>query len=172
MEHIKRLDILYRQHHEWLMQVAFNVCRDKEISEDLVSDLYLYLAERKDKNLYYNNSYNLMYCLSFIKSRFINRTKIMNRNESLSDNYESVDEQYDVEFDEQLEKTYEDIKTILKDLQGTKMWASAKLAEIYFYTDATFVSMAKDIDISKSTAFLNVKKIRDYLKTNVTNPFN
>lgn len=153
------------------MQVAFNTCRDKEMSEDLVSDLYLYLMERDDEKLYYSNSYNLMYCLSFIKSRFINKTKIINRNETISDDYECMDEQYDVEFDIQLDKTYDEIKKILNELKNTRMWASAKLAEIYFFTDATFISMAEDINISKSTAFLNVKKIRDFLREKVDNPF-
>ena len=171
-ESSKRLEVLFREHHKWLLQVAFNVSKSKELSEDLVGDLYVYLAEKDNKKLYYKDSYNLMYCLAYIKSRFINKIKVINKSQRLSDRWDGEEEVYDTEFDVRLETAYNEVKDILKDLQGTKLWASAKITELYFYNDTTLEKLSKDIKISKSTTFIAVKKIREYLKSNVENPFN
>ncbi len=71
----QRLDNLYRQSHVWLLQVSYNICKSRLESEDLVGELYQYIAEKCNPKLFYDNSYNLMYCMSFIKSRWINRIK-------------------------------------------------------------------------------------------------
>ena len=166
-----RLTVLFTKHHKWLLQVAYNISRSAELSEDLVQDLYVYLGQKENKKLFYKDSYNLMYCMSFIKSRFINRIKIMNRHQSILPNFDIVDEEYDTEFDNRMEQCYNDIQYLLKDLQATKLWAPAKITELYFYNDTTLDKLSKEIKISKSTTFLAVKKIREYLKSNVTNPF-
>lgn len=167
----KRLDVLYRKHHKWLVAVAYNTCSDKEIAEELVAELYLYLAEKHNEKLYYRDSFNLMYCLQFIKSRFYNRAKRDSKSMALPSNREEIEEVYDLEFDLRMEKSYDNIQNVLKELQKTKMWASAKIAEMYFYNTHTLEELADKIDVSRSTVFLNVKKIREYLKENLDNPF-
>jgi predicted DNA-binding protein YlxM (UPF0122 family) len=53
------------------------------------------------------------------------------------------------------------------------MWASSKLAQLYFFdADLTLEQLASNIKISKSTAFLNIKKIKLHLKDTIENPFN
>jgi len=73
-ENNRRLETLYKQSHSWLIAVAFNLSKDKEVAEELVGELYLYLAEKCNPSLWYLNSFNLMYAHAFIRSRFFNKT--------------------------------------------------------------------------------------------------
>ena len=172
LENQKRLDFLYRNHHSWLMSCSFNISRNVEISEDLVSDLYLYLAEKCSPKLWFLESFNLLYCHSFLKTRYINKIKINNRFNPISDTYDVEDTPYDRDFDENMETAYKEIITQFSELQKTPLWASAKLAEMYYLNPKnTFDSLATEIGISKSTVFLNVRKIKNHLQETITSPF-
>ena len=170
-ENTKRLDTLYRQSHNWLTAVAFNLCKDKEVAEELVQELYLYLAEKSNPALWYLNSFNLMYCHSFIRSRFFNKTKSDKRKTNLAEDYDEVEIEYDIDRDERIDNTYDKVVNELKRLEQTRMWAPSKLAQMYFFSDKTLEGLSTDIGISKSTTFLHVKKIKRHLKENIKNPF-
>lgn len=171
-ENTKRLDTLYKQSHNWLMAVAYNLTKDKDAAEDLVSELYVYLGEKCNPALWYLNSFNLMYAHSFIKSRFLNRIKVQNRTSELSDDWDNTDTEYDLESDERLEDAYNSVIDELKRLEKTKMWASSKLYQIYaFDSEMTYEKMSEEIGICKSTAYLHCKKIKKHLKDTQTNPF-
>lgn len=171
IENTKRLDILYRQSHNWLSAVAFNLCKDKEVSEELVQELYLYLAEKCNPALWYLNSFNLMYCHSFIRSRFFNKTKSDKRRTSLDDDYDEIEIEYDIDRDERIDDTHDKVVEELKRLEQTKLWAPSKLAQMYFFSDHTLEGLSQEIGISKSTTFLHVKKIKKHLKETIPNPF-
>jgi RNA polymerase sigma factor (sigma-70 family) len=171
IENTNRLDALYRQSHNWLTAVAFNLCKDRETSEELVQELYLYLAEKCNPALWYLNSFNLMYCHSFIRSRFFNKTKTDKRRADLPDDYDVIEEEYNTDKDEALEKTYDDMVEELKRLEKTKLWAPSKLAQMYFFSDKTLEGLSEEIGISKSTTFLHVKKIKKHIRENLDNPF-
>jgi DNA-directed RNA polymerase specialized sigma subunit len=51
------------------------------------------------------------------------------------------------------------------------MWTSARLAELYLYSDKTLEGVSKDIGVSKSTSYLHVKRIKKHLKEKIQNPF-
>ena len=172
IENKRRLEVLYKQHHNWLMACAFNVSRSLEVSEDLVQDLYLYLAEKSSPKLWYLESFNLLYCHSFLKTRYINKIKINNRYNPISEDYDKEDTPYDRDFDEDMERAYTDIITQFSELQKTPLWASARLAEMYYLNPKnTFDSLASEIGISKSTVFLNVRKIKSHLQETIQSPF-
>lgn len=171
-ENNKRLEILYKKSHSWLIAVAYNLSKDKDVAEELVQELYLYLAEKCNPSIWYLNSFNLMYAHAFISSRFYNKIKIDKRKAVLSDSYDAVDTEYDTDSDEQLEEAYERVIEELKVLERTKMWASSKLYQMYaFDKDMTLEKLAKEIGISKSTAFLNCKKVKVHLKGKIKSPF-
>jgi DNA-directed RNA polymerase specialized sigma24 family protein len=170
-ENTKRLDTLYRQSHSWLSAVAFNLCKDKEVAEELIQELYLYLAEKCNPSLWYLNSFNLMYCHAFIRSRFFNKTKTDKRRADLDDDYDTIEEEYDTDSDIKLEEAYDNIIEELKRLERTKMWAPSKLAQMYFFSDKTLEGLSTEIGISKSTTFLHVKKIKKHLRETIDNPF-
>ena len=172
-ENTKRLEVLYKQHHKWLMAVAFNISKNTDTAEELVSELYLYLAEKCNPQIYYLNSFNLMYCHSFIKTRFINRVKVDKRNSPLSDGYDTIEEEYNTDWDEKLEMAHDQVIDELKRLEKKpKVWASSKIYQMYaFDGEMTYEKLSEEIGISKSTAYLNCKKIKKHLKETIPNPF-
>lgn len=170
-ETIKRLDILHRNHHQWLFAVGFKVSKSKEVTDDLIQELYIYLAERDDRDLYFNDSFNLQYCRSFILSRFYNLAKVENRWDTINEDYDTEDIPYDEEIDKRIDVCYKELINELEKMKKMKGWSSAMLAELYWFSDMTFDELSKEIGISKSTAFLNVRKVKDRLKDRLNNPF-
>jgi DNA-directed RNA polymerase specialized sigma24 family protein len=114
----------------------------------------------------------MFYCYRFLESRWINKTKKLNRivyKEEIQS--EDIVEEYDVQLDETLQKAHEEVMEELQKLSATRMWAPAKIFELYWLSEKTLDEVANDIKISKSTVFLSVKKIRKYLENTLDNPF-
>jgi DNA-directed RNA polymerase specialized sigma24 family protein len=171
-ENNKRLDVLFRNSHGWLSAVAFNLSKDKEVADELVGELYLYLAEKCNPALWYLDSFNLMYAHAFLNSRFLNRIKAAKRNVPLSDSYDEVENEYDVDSDEKIDDVYNKMVDELKRLERTRLWAPSKIYQLYaFDKEMTFEKLASELKLSKSTVYLNCKKIKKHLKDNLDNPF-
>jgi RNA polymerase sigma factor (sigma-70 family) len=168
----KRLTNLFVNSNHWLIKEATKLTKSKEESQDLVQELYEYLHKKCNPKIFWGDAYNMFYCYSFLKSRWINKTKKLNRIVYKEDIVtEEVVEEYDIELDETLQRAHEDIIRELHHLESTRMWAPAKIFELYWMSDKTLDEVANDIKISKSTVFLSVKKIRKYLESTLDNPF-
>ena len=176
-ENTERLERLYKNHHKWLLGSANNICKDREAAKEMVSELYLYLAQKINPAIWYDNdqginSFNLRYCRLYIQTRWLNKVKSDKRLVEFSYKHDDEVLPYDTEFDKRLEDTYNELVKELHELERTRMWASSKLAQLYFFDDEmTLDQLATNIKISKSTAFLNVKKIKVHLKNKLNNPF-
>ncbi len=171
-ENNKRLDVLFRKSHGWLSAVAFNLAKDKEVADELVGELYLYFAEKCNPSLWYLDSFNLMYAHAFLNSRFLNRIKAAKKNVPLSDSYDEVEAEYDADADEKVEDVYNKMVDELKRLERTRLWAPSKIYQMYaFDKEMTFEKLASELKLSKSTVYLNCKKIKKHLKDNLDNPF-
>lgn len=171
-ENCRRLDILYREKNDWLMAAAYNITKNREWAKELVAELYTYIAEKGNPNIWYGaDEYNMVYLHSFLRTRFINMLKSMKRFEELElDEVEDIP--YDADLDRRVQETYDSVVGEIMDLQKTKMWSSARLAELYYFTpEMTLDKLSKMIGISKSTSFLNVRKIRQHIQLNKKNPF-
>ena len=169
----QRLTNLFNQSHEWLLKASYNICKSFEESEELVSDLYLYLAKECRENIWWGNSYNLIYCQKFLRHRWFNRVEKLKRYQYTNDNL-IMDEtltEYDEQRDRDIMKAYEDVINELKSLQTTKLWLAARLYEMYWMSDDNLNEVAAKIGISKSTTFLAIKKIRNHMKNVINNPF-
>jgi len=168
----KRLENLYRQSHTWLLQVSFNICKNTEESEDLVMELYEYLHKKQNTKIFFDNSYNLIYCMHFIKHRWINKTKKLNRIQYQEEIIHNDPlEEYDVDRDLGIMKAYDEVMSEIQKLKKTKHFAPAMIYEIYWTSDDTLQEVADKIGISKSTTFIAIKKIRKHLKGIIKNPF-
>lgn len=169
----RRLTNLYNQSHTWLLQVSYNICKSYEESEELVSDLYVYLAKDCKPNIWWGDSYNLIYCQKFLTHRWYNRVGKLKRYQYTETPVE-LDipyEEYDESRDRDIMKAHEEVLKELNRLRITRLWAPAKIFEIYWMSDRTLDQVAKEIGISKSTVFLSIKRIRNYLKDILDNPF-
>jgi RNA polymerase sigma factor (sigma-70 family) len=167
----RRLEHLYVSHSKWLESVSFKITKDKNQSEELIGELYLYLAERPNPNLWYATSFNLMYLRSFIHSRFINSKKRDNKMSSLSEYNDVPYEEYDEEGDDRFEQCWNMMMDELESLKKQKGWSSAKLFELYYFGDTTLEKLSSEVGISLSTTFMNVKKTKEHLKKTLPNPF-
>ena len=168
-----RLTNLYNNSHSWLMKHAFKLTKNREEAEDLVADLYEYLNKKCNEKIFWGDAYHMFYCYRFLESRWINKVKKLNKlvySETPVDN-EVEEEEYDIEGDIRLQNAHQTVLNELQKLSGTRMWAPAKIFELYWLSDKTLDEVAKDIKISKSTVFLSVRKIRRYLKDVLDNPF-
>lgn len=172
----KRLSVLYHDKHRWLISEAKKLTKNTEEAEDLVQELFEYLHIKQNPKLFWGESYNIFYCNKFLFSRFMNKTKLINRTELMGDVKVELlweeDVPYDEEFDKELERAHNEVITELKNLSVTRLWPSAKIFELYWMSDDTLDETARKIGISKSTTFLAVKKIRKYLQNTIKSPFN
>lgn len=173
-ENRRRLDNLYRNSHKWLIGAAYNITKNLEKANELVSELYLYLAERINPAIWYgDDSFNLLYLQAFLRTRNLNGIKRDKRITELHDGYnDKADTEYDEDFDKRLEEGYQNLMQELNRLEKTSMWASAKLYQLYHFTDGmTLEKLAGEIGLSKSTVFLNTRKIKNHLRNKLENPF-
>lgn len=172
-ELVKRMQTLHKKHYVWLLQSSMNITKNREEAEDLIGDLYLYLMEKGGKQVYYKDSFNLLYCHRFLTTRWVNKINKTKRIQSEPNPYrfDIIDEVYPIEEDQRIMEAYEKVETELKRLSKTRMWPQAQLFSLYHMSDDTMIEVANKIGISKSTTFISIKKIRDYLKQNIQNPF-
>jgi hypothetical protein len=144
LENTKRLEVLYRESHPWLIAATFNIVKDKDVAEDLVGELYVYLGERVNPSLWWGQSFNVMYCYA----------------------------EYDIDSDEKIDKAYNEVIDELKNMERTKLWPASKLAQLYFFDDKmTLEKLSAEIKICKSTSFTQIKRAKKHLRETIENPF-
>jgi RNA polymerase sigma factor (sigma-70 family) len=171
VENNKRIEVLYRGHHNWLLACGKNISKSEEVSEDLVGDLYLYLGNKINPNIWYADSFNLQYCRAFLSSRFINFIKKQNKVERINPYYDREEETYDEDLDKRVEEEYGKLVSELEQMKQQKGWQSAMLFSIYYFGDRSYNQLAKEIGISKSTVFLNARKVKQHMVGVLRNPF-
>lgn len=173
-ENNKRIEHLYKNDHHILYGTAYNLCKNKEKAEDLVQELYLYLADPIRPQLWYGEGFNRMYCVNFIQSRWINKAKRDNKiqyRDTITD--DTIDTEYDYDTDLKLSKGYDSVLAELDSLRKSPMWASSGIFKMYWIDepDETLAGISNKLKLSNSTVFLHIKKIKTHLKNNLDNPF-
>lgn len=174
----RRLVNLYNESHTWLIKEAKKVTKSDVESEDLVSELYIYLHDKCNPKIFWGESYNLYYCNKFLHSRFMNKVNKLNKTRNIGiigQDYTPWEEQdeivYDEELDLKLQKAHEEVLEEIQKLKKTKGFASAMIWEMYWMSEDTLDEVAKKLKLSKSTVFLSVRKVRRYLAEIIDNPF-
>ena len=173
LENTKRLEVLYRESHQWFLAATFNIVKDKDVAEDLVGELYIYLAEKVNPALWWGKSFNVMYCYAFLKSRFLNKIK-RDKKIQYQANTESdqPDNEYDIDSDERIDTAYNQVIDELKNMERTKLWPASKLAQLYFFdSNMTLEKLSAEIKICKSTSFTQIKRAKKHLRETIENPF-
>jgi RNA polymerase sigma factor (sigma-70 family) len=169
----KRLETLYRRHYIWLLKVGKNITKSKDDAEDLIGELFLYLATKRNPKIFYSDSYNLMYCMRFMQTRWINhihKNKKLLKTEDMGI-YDDFDDEYNADKDIEMMEAHNLVLKEIEALAKTKLWPRAKLFQLYYMSDDTMIEVANKIGISKSTTFISIKKIREHLKGIINNPF-
>lgn len=169
-EHNKRIETLYLKHDEWLRKVGYNLTNNHDVVQDLVQELYLYLGSKRNKDLYYLDSFNLKYCYSFLRSRYFNLINREKRNVYPQKFRDIEIDDYDIEWDNELQRFENDVIDELNKLQSSSMWSSAKIYKLYQFSDDTMEELSNKIGISKSTTFMSVKKVKQHLQKTIKKP--
>ena len=169
----RRIEVLYRNHYTWLLQCSKNITKNPLDAEDLIGELIIYLLEKGTPRLYYKDSLNLLYCLRFLQTRWINKVSKMGRikTKSLPNGFDTPDEIYPIEDDERIMEAFNSIQDELIRMSKGKDWAKVRLFNLYYENDDTMNEVAKKIGICKSTMFSNIKKVRQHLRESCENPF-
>ena len=93
------LQELSKKHNYWL-SIAYNICKDKELSKDLVQDMYLKIYDVSQKRTLDINDY---YIVIILRNLFFDYCKENNKNVRIDDLYHLEVEDKDFEInDEQL----------------------------------------------------------------------
>ena len=170
-ENTKRLEHLHLSHSSWLNSVSYNITKNRDDANELVQELYLYLAEKPNPSIWYSTSFNLMYARAFLSSRFINGKKRGSRMQPLFDWAHIEDKEYDVESDERFEKCWDTMLQEIDNMKKEKGWSAAYLFQMYMFSDDSLEEVSKKIGVSLSTTFMNVKKVKLKLRDKLENPF-
>ena len=89
----------------------------------------------------------------------------------LNPKLDRVDEEYDDTLDRRIDVEYDKLIEELKEMKVRKGWSSAFLFEMYYFSDKTMDELADEIGLSKSTVFLNTKKVKEHFRNKLNNPF-
>lgn len=159
------VELVYRNHHTWISQVAYNFTQDIEKAEDLTQELYVYLLEMKNiEKIKYNGTVNLFYIYKIIKSKFLNSVKQGKKLTILpveEDFLEIEDFEYSYERDEEFECMLAATKNLL---ENEVHWFDSKLLQTYINEGHSIASLNQATGISKSSIWTSLDKTRKYIK--------
>lgn len=159
------VEIVYKNHHKWISQVAYNFTKDINSAEDLTQEVYVYLMDMKDINkIRYNGTVNLFYIYKTIKSKFLNSLKQTKKVTFLpiEEDFLEIEElEYNLQSDEEFERLLEITKKLLKD---DVHWFDAKLLETYVNEDHSIASLHISTGISKSSIWTSLNKTKTFIK--------
>ena len=160
------VQLVYREHHKWLMQVAINFTQDKDTAEDLTQELYLYLMQMKDINkIRYNNTVNLFYLYKALKSKFLNGIKQSNKIQVLPIEEDFLELQIEEEYNYDIDQEFEIMLEATKGLLETDIhWFDSKLLQTYVNEDHSIASLHRATGISKSSIWTSLDKTKKYIK--------
>lgn len=163
LENKKRVEVLYRKHYGDMLKYANRLTHNEEESEDLIMSIIVSLLEKPKPKLWYKNSFNLFYINKVIYSRFINRVREINLTVEFIDNYNLIDEVYDMEQDsieEQLMNAY------IETVNETKDKNIDKYADLYIKYKLYGLSIRNCITVShrnKDTIYQHFKFLNDWV---------
>jgi len=159
------VEVIYRNHHTWISQVAYNFTQDSEKAEDLVQELYLYLMEMKNiEKIKYNGTVNLFYVYKIVKSKFLNSIKQSQKLVVLPVEEDFLEiEEPEYSYDKDAE--FEHMLAATKDLLENHVhWFDSKLLQTYINEGHSIASLNQATGISKSSIWTSLDKTRKYIK--------
>ena len=163
------VEMTYRRHNTWLLQVSYNFTSNKDKAQELVQDLYLKLLELKDINkIMYKQDINLFYLYKMLRSIHLNGIKkVINVLPIDDDLLNKQAEEYSYEADSDFER----MLVLTHDALNQEYWFGKKLLEVYINEGHSIQSLHDATGISNSTIWTQLNKtkknVREYVKKNM-----
>ncbi len=159
------VEIVYRNHHTWIKQVAYNFTNNVDDSDDLTQELYTYLMQMQDINkIRFNDTVNLFYLYKILKSKFLNGLKQTKKVTILpveEDYLEIQDSEYSLEKDEEFERMLKDTKHLL---ECEVHWFDSRLLQTYVEESHSIATLHKATGISKSSIWTSLSKTKKFIR--------
>ena len=163
------VEMTYRRHNTWLLQVSYNFTNNKDKAQELVQDLYVKLLEYKDiSKIMYKQDINLFYLYKMLRSIHLNGIKKMVNILPIDDDLinlpaDSYSYEADNDFERMLELTHEALNQEYR--------FGKKLLEVYINEGHSIQSLHDATGISNSTIWTQLNKtkksVREYVKKNM-----
>jgi len=163
------VEMTYKRHNTWLLQVSYNFTNSKDKAQELVQDLYVKLLEYKDiSKIMYKQDINLFYLYKMLRSIHLNGIKkVVNVLPIDDDLLNKPAEEYsytaDNDFERMLDLTHEAL--------NKEYWFGKKLLEVYINEGHSIQSLHDATGISNSTIWTQLNKtkknIREYVNKNM-----
>jgi DNA-directed RNA polymerase specialized sigma24 family protein len=163
------VEMTYRRHNTWLLQVSYNFTNSKDKAQELVQDLYLKLLELKDINkIMYKQDINLFYLYKMLRSIHLNGIKkIVNVLPIDDDLLNKPADEYSIEADNEFER----MLSLTHEALDKEYWFGKKLLEVYINEGHSIQSLHNATGISNSTIWTQLNKtkksVREYVNKNM-----
>lgn len=164
-ENNKRVEVLFNKHYQTLIKYANSLTKDETKSEDIVSNIIEYLLTRPNKNIYYKDSFNLLYINKMIYCRFDDELKANAKfdeyNEDIHTQYE---EEYDIDTD-QREQTLLDL--YIETINETRTLNIDKYADVYIkykLYKTSIKTIAKIKSKNETTIYSHFSKLNKWVE--------
>jgi RNA polymerase sigma factor (sigma-70 family) len=167
MDKNKLIEDFIKNHNSWLYAVCFNLTKDRNDADDLLQETYARLLALPDTKIesirFGENDLNTYFVYLMAKNYFINQRK--GQKETYTDIIsEDTDKDTDYAFEAAnkllVDKINEELEGMEKD---SSKWFDAKLLKVYLEEGHSIDSLAKQTNISRSTIFTSLKRVRTYL---------
>ena len=169
MDKNKLIEDFIKNHNSWLYAVCFNLTKDRNDADDLLQETYTRLLELPEAKIeairFGENDLNTYFMYRMIKNYFINQTK--SKKESYTDTEvygndadNDTNLQFEDDYDALMGKIEGELDSMEKD---SSKWFDARLLKVYLEEGHSIDSLAKQTNISRSTIFTSLKRVRTYL---------
>jgi DNA-directed RNA polymerase specialized sigma24 family protein len=135
------LELLAKKDKYW-REIAFKICKDKYLADDLVNDMYLQLAENKT----YDSTKGDWYIIIVIRNLFINHTK------------QRVEFSIDDVIIKETQNYFEIDDNELELIKGLKWW-ERELLELSY--DHSLRDLGEKLNINYAFIYRTIKRIRN-----------
>jgi RNA polymerase sigma factor (sigma-70 family) len=167
------LEILIDRHSEWI-SMAKSICKDINIANDLVQDMYLRLNKYIDnpEKIIQNDKVNSFFIYITLRNIFYDYKKAekseINKDYSDAESLKLLSSMAEVpekrKKDDAMEEAYLKIfKAIDKEVSSWH-WYDQKLFRLYYYTNKSLRDIADDTKISLTSIYNSCKNYRIRLK--------
>jgi RNA polymerase sigma-70 factor (ECF subfamily) len=169
MDNNQVVEMTYKRHNTWLLQVSYNFTNSKDKAQELVQDLYVKLLEYKDiSKIMYKQDINLFYLYKMLRSIHLNGIKkVVNVLPIDDDLLNKPADAYSYEADNEFERMVE----LTHEALNKEYWFGKKLLEVYINEGHSIQSLHDATGISNSTIWTQLNKtkksVREYVKKNM-----
>lgn len=151
---------LYNEHKTTLFNIAYNILKDVQLSEDVVHETFLSLASNMKKIIGNNSIQTRNYLIIIVRNHAFKTYNKSKKEICTNDVYEEIPDAHNLEIDIESKTTQEALFCMIKELD--EKYADALMLK-YFY-DMKHKDIAKLLGISVENVKIRINRGKKLLK--------